>query len=117
MTTPFLIDQFQEQQTQQSRVGWNGGRTGISGLLDDLLEANLSEEWKEEKDAGQARPPALARVELENAGVGSVGEIGLDRKGRWRGERPAASLEGEKGGGLPARQPARNWWTSWRKAA
>jgi len=102
VTAPFFIDQFQKQETQQSRVGWDDWRTRIGGLLDELLEANLSQERQEEKDAREARSPALARLELQNAGVGSVGKVGLDRSGPRRGEGAAPPLGGEKGGGLPA---------------
>jgi hypothetical protein len=54
VTTSFLVDQFQGQQTQQGRGGRNHTRTRITGLPDQFVKPQLCQQRPEREDARDA---------------------------------------------------------------
>ena len=67
VTTPFLVDQFQGQQAQQGRGGRDHAGAGVTGLLDQVVEAQLRQERPEDEEARDAGLQRRSHL-LERAG-------------------------------------------------
>jgi hypothetical protein len=116
VASPFLVDQLQGQQAQQRRGRRDHAGAGVTGLLDQLAEAQLRQQRPEGEEAGNAGLERR-RLLLERAcsDVGDSGSCRLDQVvGRDVG-RPAELGDLKKGGGESERIAARNSWTNCRR--
>jgi hypothetical protein len=71
VTASLLIEQLQRQQAQQSTGGGYHRRARIAGLVDDLVEAQPSQQGQEQKEAGDAGPEVSSSGEVQLATVGN----------------------------------------------
>ena len=55
---PFLVEQFQRQQTQQRRRRWDHLRPWIISLCDESIEPQLSQQRPEQEHTGVSRAEA-----------------------------------------------------------
>src|SRR5262249_6526128 len=55
MTAPLLIEELERQEGQERTGGRDHSRARVAGCGDDLIEAQLGQQWQEEKDTGHAR--------------------------------------------------------------
>ena len=107
VTAPFLVEQLQGEQAQQGGGGGHHLRAGIARTLDDLVEAEASQQGQEEEDPGDPSPQAASRGEVQPATI----RHGRGFRGDWR-ER-AVTLRSprsgcrEKGGTRSSRHRAR----------
>jgi hypothetical protein len=69
-----------------------------------LVEADGGQQGQEEERPGAARPETLAGGQVQDAGVGVVGQVGLGGRSAGRPGLSATALRVEKGGGVPAAQ-------------
>lgn len=101
VASPFLVEQLEQQQTEQSAVGGHHHRTWIAGVADDRVEPDLGQEWQEDEDAG---PPGFvlgSRRQRKHPGISDLGRVGDGGWGRLR--RSASVRRHEKGGVWPWR--------------
>ena len=80
---------------------------GVAGLADEVVEVDPGEQGQEQEQASEAGPGTVSRCQAAGAAVGDGGVI---QSSGWpgAGRGPPARPRGEKGGGCPAAQPARN---------
>ena len=69
VTASLLIEQLQRQQAQQSTGGGYYLGAGIAGVTDDLVEAQASQQGREQKEAGDSGPEASSGGEVQLATV------------------------------------------------
>jgi len=77
VATSFLVEQFQGQQTEQRRRGWDHTRAGIARLSHQVIEPKSGQEREEEKDPGHARLEAPSWCQNELVAIGRGLGIGL----------------------------------------
>src|SRR5262249_14025797 len=89
---------------------------GVAGLPHELVELDPRQEGQKEEQARAPRPQAVARSQVRGAAVGDGGAFRAG-PGPRHTRRPPARARAANGGGSPAAQRTRNWWTCWRKAS
>ena len=92
MAASFLVEQFQGQEAGRRRRMWDHVRAGIARLSNQVIEPELGQGGKEEKDAGDAHVEASARCANELMAIGRGLGTGL-RTGDpvwslWGGRKP-----------------------------
>jgi hypothetical protein len=98
VTVPFLVEQLEGEQAQQGGDGGHHLRAGIARPLDDLVEAEASQQGQEQEDPGDSRPQAASRGEVQSATIGHGRDFGDDRRVRTFPVRSPRLRCHEKGG-------------------
>ena len=65
VAAPLLVEQFQGEQTQEGAGGGHHLGAGIAGPLDDLVEAEASQQRKEQEGAGDPGFQGASRGEVQ----------------------------------------------------
>ena len=111
----FFVEEFQDQQTQQSPGGGDHFRAGIAGIVNEAVKAELGQQRQKQENAGDARAQATIIGQRQRAAIGDGRDFG-PRCGVV-GAGPARSSArrcNEKGGTRSAWQRPRNWETRLR---
>ena len=73
----FLVEQFQGQQTEQSRWRWHHTRTGITRLSNHVIKPESGQERQEENPPGHTCTEAVTWCQSELVAIGRGLGIGL----------------------------------------
>jgi hypothetical protein len=79
VTTPLLVEQLQGEQAQQGAGGGHQVRSGIAREVDDLVEAEASQQGQEQEDPGDPGPEASSRGEVQLATIRNGRDLRADR--------------------------------------
>ncbi len=105
----FLVEEFEDQQAEQGVGRGNHSGTRITGLVDELIEAELSQHWEKQEQTGNARAERAFSVQGEQSAVGDGGPIGASSPFLADGTRRSSAWRRSKKGGVSfCRMLARN---------
>jgi hypothetical protein len=99
MTAAFLVEEFEDQQTEDGVGGGNHARAGVASVANQALEAELGEQRHKQEQPGDTCADGAITVESEQPAIGDGRSIGA--RLRWSAGGPSARDRGEKGGVRP----------------
>src|SRR5712692_10165885 len=99
VTTAFFVEEFQDQETEQSADGRDHSRSRIASVVDEAVEAELGQERQEQESPRDTRADGALRSQGERAAIGDSRSVGTRRGVTRAGTSGSSARRGNEKGG------------------
>src|SRR6266852_2945797 len=99
VTTAFFVDEFQDQETEQSADRRDHSRSRIASVVDEAVEAELGQERQEQESPRDTRADGALRSQGERAAIGDSRSVGTRRGVTRAGTSGSSARRGNEKGG------------------